>query len=501
MKPIIRSTVHKTVLLSLLAALSGATYIGCTSTLPVCAQLSNFKPLMERAMKSYQKNDFKDAMYACKLAMQEQDCNGTAYYMYALCLHRMGRLNEAKEAYLKTMQNFPDSEASEQAQAGIVALTGHVPTSASDKPSANPRRLTLAFRVEGKNRMVQVDVNGKRVNMNFDEDAKAMTVTQETFDTLGLKKDEGGKVSTSVTAGLLSRANVPITIGASNALSARVFFDGYNYKIDDGQTVINASRMSKVDVGNELYKKGKLDAALASFTEAVRSNPNDSEAAYSRAICLHKLGKIVDAKNQYYKILDKFPKTDAFYMSQTALNQIDPAGLDSWRKGKIGASVASGANLKGMDKVKQNSEIFEVPFTWEDTNICVIANVDGYRTNMYVEPTGTMTYFSSEQLKQIDPAYLSELNQDKEGTNTAGAQSTFRAGTVKLDRLQLGRIERRKFQVAVVDNVSTAFPWRTWGKTARPVLAKGFWRGWDMDIDQIRKMILFKKKEGPTAIE
>lgn len=498
MKPIIR-TGHKTVLLSLIALGCGA--IVPSSILPASAQLSNFKPLMERAMKSYQKNDFKDVLYACKLAMQEQDCNGSAYYMYALSLHRMGRLNEAKEAYLKTMQNFPDSEASEQAQAGIVALTGHVPTSASDKPSANPRRLTLAFRVEGKNRILQVDVNGKRVLMNFDEDAKATTVTQQTFETLGLKKDGSGKVATTVTAGLLSRANVPIVIGETNALSSHAFFEGYSYKIDDSRSEIDATRMSKLDVGNELYKKGKVAEALASFTEAVRSNPNDSEAAYSRAICLHKLGKIVDAKNQYYKILDKFPKTDAFFMSQTALTQIDPAGLDSWRKSKIGASVATGANLKAMDKVKQNSEIFEVPFTWEDTNICVIANVDGFRTNMYVEPTGTMTYFSSDQLKQIDPAYLNELNQDKEGTNAAGAQSSFRAGTVKLDRLQLGRIERRKFQVAVVDNVSAAFPWKTWSKTARPVLAKGFWRGWDMDIDQIRKMILFKKKEGPTAID
>ncbi len=495
----ISSNHHLNLRLTVLALLALAVSSMVAIGLPASAQLSNFKPLMDRAMKSYQKNDFKDALYACQLAMKENDCDGNAYYMYALCLHRLGRQHEAKDAYYKVMQNFPDTEAAEQAQAGIVALTGHVITTASDKPSESPRRLSVAYRVDGKGRMVQVDVNGKRVLMNFNEDAKATTVTEKTFETLGIKKDEGGKITAPVTVGLLLRPKFELAIGEENVLSPG-FFGGYNYKIDDARTVIDATRMSKLDVGNELYKKGKYQEALASFSEAVRSNPNDSEAAYSRAICLHKLGKVVDAKSQYYKILDKFPKTDAFFMSQTALNQLDPSGLDAWRKSKIGASVATGAHLIGMGKVKQNSEIFEVPFTWEDTNMCVIVNIDGFRTSAYVEPTGQMTYFSTEQIKQIDPAYLNDLIQDKEGANV-GAASTFRAGTVKLDRIQLGRIERRKFEVAVVDNVSTVFPWKSWGKTARPVLAKGFWRGWDMDIDQIKKIILFKKKEGPSAIE
>lgn len=454
---------------------------------------------MDRAKRSYARNDFNDALYACKLAFQENDCDGTAYYMYALCLHRLGKLGEAQTAYLKVMQNFPDTEASEQAQAGLVAITGRIPTTGTDKPSETPRKVHIAFRVEGKSRIIQVDVNGKRVDMDFDEDAKQTTLTEKAIAMVGLKKDEKSqKMTAKLTAGLLVRPNFQVELGERNVLS-RAFFDGYKYIINDGGTVIQADRMSKLDVGTGLYNKGDIKGALENFSLAVRSNPNDSEALYSRAICLHKLGKVADAKSEYYKILNRFPKTDAFFMSQTALNQIDPSGLDAWRKSKIGASVASGANLKAMEKVKQGSEVFEVPFVWEDTNMMVMVNVDGLRTNAYVDPTGVQTYFSTEQMKQIDPNYLSDLAEVKFGAN-AGSDAPFRGGTIKLDRIQLGRIERRKFPVAVVDNIHPYFPWRTWGKTARPVLGKGFWIGWDMDIDQVKKMFLFKKKQGPNAI-
>jgi tetratricopeptide (TPR) repeat protein len=77
------------------------------------------------------------------------------------------------------------------------------------------------------------------------------------------------------------------------------------------------------DLGNALYKLGRLDDAVASYDKAIEFKPNKDEAWNNRGIALYKLGRLDDAVASYDKAIEFKPDNDeAWYNRGIALDTL-----------------------------------------------------------------------------------------------------------------------------------------------------------------------------------
>jgi tetratricopeptide (TPR) repeat protein len=78
------------------------------------------------------------------------------------------------------------------------------------------------------------------------------------------------------------------------------------------------------DLGNALYKLGRLDEAVASYDKAIEFKPDNDAAWYNRGVALHKLGRLDDAVASYDKVIGFKPNYhEAWYNRGVALYKLD----------------------------------------------------------------------------------------------------------------------------------------------------------------------------------
>jgi tetratricopeptide (TPR) repeat protein len=78
------------------------------------------------------------------------------------------------------------------------------------------------------------------------------------------------------------------------------------------------------DLGNALYKLGRLDEAVASYDKAIEFKPDNDAAWYNRGVALHKLGRLDDAVASYDRAIEFKPdKDEAWNNRGVALRKLD----------------------------------------------------------------------------------------------------------------------------------------------------------------------------------
>lgn len=257
----------------------------------------------DKGVAAYKRNDFKTALASFAAVTAQAPGNASAYYYQALCQHRLGQYNAAKEAYRRVVQLAPGTQYERLAQTGLDTLTGRGTSSShslsgvqsvSQTSSADilPGQASFDFR-ENPNRSgyydVEVMINNRTAPAIFDTGADRSTFSKNQLAALGIKPPSGPteynigepgtpgytgcwKMFFDVRLGGIRRSHYPIEVQQLDGDWRSIgtdFFDGYKWSLDRGthrvHCVSKAARSSATSsFGSEVpYKKVRNDYILS----------------------------------------------------------------------------------------------------------------------------------------------------------------------------------------------------------------------------------------------
>lgn len=181
---------------------------GLCGSLLCTATLSSSTSEFDKAVSLYNQGQYSDACKLIKTVSEKEPLNSHAQYYYALCLHRLGKLNEAKFQYKKVAAKFQGSLAAEQsAQAAAALETGSASISPKisfpvmKEQSTLPTEARIYFTRENDSIILNALVNNRPAKMLFDTGAEVCTFGKNHLQELGIPEPTGAPTEKSTTVG------------------------------------------------------------------------------------------------------------------------------------------------------------------------------------------------------------------------------------------------------------------------------------------------------------
>lgn len=300
--------------------------------------------------------------------------------------------------------------------------------------------------------------------------------------------------------GDMVRTSFPVTISNKNpkvAILGADFFGGAAIAYDSKTSTYTIKRAAnyknQFENALKLYNTGKYTDAYPLLKKTVADRPNDPRALYLLAVSSHKAGHLEEAKAGYRKILQRFPSTEAGILANAALVRMDPpstsAGASDYRRGDVTGMI-------GAIPKDYKGQTFELPYVAENRQFKVTALVDGHSVEMYLISSLAEHQFSSDQIRQVDPAYL---EQDGEVVvqpiepNNSNNLSVTASRSIRLKRLQLGSIVLMNTPAKIID-LNGRFG-NSWSASERPYLGAAALQGlgWKYEAIPQRRILKFTK--------
>lgn len=178
----------------------------CTALPTLSSSTSEF----DKAVSLYNQGHYADACKLIRTVSEKEPSNSHAQYYYALCLHRLGKLNEAKAQYKKVVTKFQGSIAAEQSAQAAAALesdsasTGIRPKFAFPvvkEQSTLPAEARIYFTRENDSIILNALVNNRPAKMLFDTGAEICTFGKNHLQELGIPEPTGAPDEKSTTVG------------------------------------------------------------------------------------------------------------------------------------------------------------------------------------------------------------------------------------------------------------------------------------------------------------
>ena len=227
----------------------------------------------------YVQKKYPQALAAFRAAQSEKVHAAEAMYYEGLCYHQLGKMQEAKTAYMNLVNNYPRSKVARQALSTLAKLDPSIGLliqektkelqvgTKRDKYASLPDKASFMYAkdVRSGHMLLKANFDGQLTTVMFDTGAGVTTCRQSLLDKLGVKprwtgqgarmSGVGGEVSAkvamiSVNAGNLTRV-LPVYVeqDAGRAppkeavlelpLIGQDFLDGYSYEIDDARGIVN----------------------------------------------------------------------------------------------------------------------------------------------------------------------------------------------------------------------------------------------------------------------
>ena len=224
------------------------------------------------------------------------------------------------------------------------------------------------------------------------------------------------------------------------------------------------------DDGVKLLGQKNYKAAAVKFEQAVKGNPNDSNACYYRALTYQYLGDRAKAGTYYQQILQKFPYTTAADYARQALT---PAARPSR------ASRSSGSH-EFQSSFGADPEQSKIYFTKQGKSLVVDADVNNRRIPVIFDTGAESCVFGINHLKQLG---INPPSGPATG-NASGVGSSEPVKTWQMNvDLKIGQIKRSNFPITVQAELPTD-----------PLLGQSFFSGFEYTIDDSINTIVLAKK-------
>jgi len=298
--------------------------------------------------------------------------------------------------------------------------------------------------------------------------------------------------------GTIQRPAFPMFISKirpTEAVLGRDFLGPYKVTFNATAKTLNLVRDHSYEnpfaAAMSLFNKGKYKQSLPLFKRTIANRTADPRPLYCYAQALQRCGDLESAKTIYRQVLQRFPDGEASYYASIALNDIDPAY----------ARERTAKNQTEEEKKKQVSktiETFDIPYSMEGTDVIVTAYVDNLPVPMIMIYQGNNLIFSSNQLSAIDPNYLSDLQLVSTVTDNTNMMNTVVTKTGFLKFLRLGKIEKFRVPMTVIDQGPLKFLASWQGTSLRPMLPMNIMTGWQWQVMTDLKVIRFTKIPGQS---
>lgn len=237
--------------------------------------------------------------------------------------------------------------------------------------------------------------------------------------------------------------------------------------------------------GLALYNQGRFQPAVVKFEDAVRSNPEDSNAQYYRALNYQRLGDTNKARAGYQAIMQKFPGSQAAQYAGQVLGTSRPAASRQSTNSRNQVESESDADAmlppymrppKDLAQLPDGATIYyKQPGDW----MLVDAEINGRQLPVVFDTGATVCVIGKNTLRELN------LNPP-EGPPT-GVGGGFGSGrqvpvwSIKAD-VKFGTILRRNFPLQVYEHLDT------------PLIGQVFVRDYDLTVDAGSKTIRLTKK-------
>ncbi|MBX9878235.1 MAG: aspartyl protease family protein [Candidatus Obscuribacterales bacterium] len=224
--------------------------------------------------------------------------------------------------------------------------------------------------------------------------------------------------------------------------------------------------------GVKLFGQRNFKAAALKFDQAVKNNPNDSNAFYYRALNYQYLGDRAKASAAYQQIMQKFPYSTAAQYAQQALAQPEKPSRASRSSGTHDFQSSFGAD----------PEQTKIHFTKQGKSLVVDAELNNRRIPVIFDTGAEDCVFGTNHLRQlgINPPTGPATGQAA-GVGSAEPVKTWQMNV----ELKIGQIKRSNFPISVQENLPT-----------EPLLGQSFFKDFEYTIDDSISTIELSKRGG-----
>lgn len=231
---------------------------------------------------------------------------------------------------------------------------------------------------------------------------------------------------------------------------------------------VQAQQGAAYEQAIKLYGSNKYAEALALLESSPIPVTEAANAAYYRALCLHRLGRVREALGQYTLVVKKYPNTPA------ALNAL-----------KVITKTASNKNAEApMEWIGPEEEI-QVRFQKRD-HILVPASINGVGITMIFD-TGAGATTATQSFLSENGITLKKTGQSGRVLGVGGEVSTY----IGVGEVRLGGM-KRTIPIMVEEDRAATLSGRA-DVVKYPLLGQSFFKDIPYQIDDERRMIIFKK--------
>lgn len=243
-----------------------------------------------RGTSLYESGKFAEALPVFKAISEKESSNANASYYYALCLHRLGKLQAAKSQYKSIATKFAGTIAADHAAKALAVLNGTANSSnasfgefklpspqhssSSSLSSSGSVDARIYFMRENDSIVVNATVNNRPVKMIFDTGAEICTLGKNHLKELGIPQPSeapserstgiGGrqttaswKIEADITLGSIRKQQCAISVleyMEGEPLLGQNFFKDLNYTIENSANCIHftkrAAAIATPKIGN-----------------------------------------------------------------------------------------------------------------------------------------------------------------------------------------------------------------------------------------------------------
>lgn len=226
--------------------------------------------------------------------------------------------------------------------------------------------------------------------------------------------------------------------------------------------------------GTSLYESGKFAEALPVFKAISEKESSNANASYYYALCLHRLGKLQAAKNQYKSIAAKFAGTIAADHAAKALAALEG---NAFALPSLQPSSSNTSSLGGSVDAR-------IYFTRDNDSIIVNATVNNRPVKMIFDTGAEICTLGKNHLKELGIPQPTEAPTEK-STGIGGRQTTA-SWKIEAD-ITLGSI-RKQCAISVLEYME-----------GEPLLGQNFFKDLNYTIENSANCIHFTKRSAAIA--
>lgn len=231
----------------------------------------------DAGLKSFKSNKFSEAAQYFEVSIKNAPWESNAFYYCALAYHYMKDYKKAEEKYADCIARFPGTEAGNSSMAALKALDpdylkrkqaelaakASAPTSkagagasggssgsgaggaAQDKGTVEGTATRVFYRMNDRDKVVDVSINGKATRAIFDQNGETTSFSRQQLGSLGINLPKTTtEMRGQVAIGAVVRKNFPITV-EDTAQPARIggsFLDAFSVVVSETGKTIDLKR-------------------------------------------------------------------------------------------------------------------------------------------------------------------------------------------------------------------------------------------------------------------